>query len=711
LSFTENLLSNVVSINPAQALLFMNTMTNLQQSDSSGSKSSTGSYENSQKINKNINNIADAFINSKKVGEKESVISSSQMSIAVGIDEKKKMLSKNITTPNADLALPNSFGDNSNLENATNVAIKLISNKNAVALSNISDISKNISSFTINFSMESTNGSLIHATNLTAPIKFTIPFITSQNISNLNLNRSQAGVRPVCKFWDSRNMTWSSYGCYFDQIAETYVVCACKQISNPFKRRTVVKKRKIIQKKFNEDPVNPVDPVLPPTEEEIIDAEEKIITETPLTFASFIEYAMPDLNWLTWEDVINITKLNADNVLTLIVCLILLIIYFGIFTFLNIKDLIFWSRDIMRIHKIDLFSTKKKLEKNIEEEIKKEINKDENEKKEGIKINEKIDNFIEENQKNDNIKNQEKKENLNKQEINEKNNIELNIINEKNETKTQQTSSNNKKKEVENEIIENKDEKENGEEKKENGEKKQEDGKEKKKEDGEKKQEKKGVEDEKKEVGNEKNGEKKEVKEEEEEEKEDEEEGKHPFRDLFDEFHENHEWLSFLWIPAENEFYSRQMRITCLFLLIISILASGALSFGKEPKNEVQFVLTGFISSLVTKPFSIIMIFLFCKVSPSWGKSNYYCARKKKVDEYFESGQNQWWLVDNLKKSLGWLFQPLETLFDVLDIILLVTKTQLLKIAAVMTWQGLILLSIITLCFIFFYKIFLNLIL
>jgi hypothetical protein len=101
---------------------------------------------------------------------------------------------------------------------------------------------------------------------LIEPIIFSLP-ASVLNRPGLNLNESEYGYRPICKYWDTVYNRWNTSGCYLTNVTESFVYCACNHTTE---------------------------------------------------FSVFFEYAVPKFQFLTVDDFRNISKLNKDNMTTVI---------------------------------------------------------------------------------------------------------------------------------------------------------------------------------------------------------------------------------------------------------------------------------------------------------------------------------------------------------------------------------------------------------
>jgi len=94
-----------------------------------------------------------------------------------------------------------------------------------------------------------------------------------------------------------------------------------------------------------------------------------------------------------------------------------------------------------------------------------------------------------------------------------------------------------------------------------------------------------------------------------------------------------HQWLSVFLTPnTPGRSYSKQQRLTTLFILILGIMMSNALTVGIGSENETIYVTAGLVADLIIAPLAFISAFLFSKVKPSTLKKQ---AEQEKVTEDF----------------------------------------------------------------------------
>jgi len=129
--------------------------------------------------------------------------------------------------------------------------------------------------------------------DLIYPIIFSIPIPSpGLDMKTLNRNESQRGFRPFCKYWDEKTLEWKTNGCRMMDFNETFVTCACNHTTN---------------------------------------------------FAAFIEFAIPNLQFLDAQDFRNITKLNKDNMATVILMASLALCYIVLVIIMNIYNFVKWK--------------------------------------------------------------------------------------------------------------------------------------------------------------------------------------------------------------------------------------------------------------------------------------------------------------------------------------------------------------------------------
>jgi hypothetical protein len=88
-------------------------------------------------------------------------------------------------------------------------------------------------------------------------------------------------------------------------------------------------------------------------------------------------------------------------------------------------------------------------------------------------------------------------------------------------------------------------------------------------------------------------------------------------RRLLREFRHKHLYMSFFFAAGSGSNripqFVRIERVTIIYITLLGMFCSNAISFNSNQKNEVQFIASGVISSLITTPFVFFLVFMLDK--------------------------------------------------------------------------------------------------
>jgi len=82
---------------------------------------------------------------------------------------------------------------------------------------------------------------------------------------------------------------------------------------------------------------------------------------------------------------------------------------------------------------------------------------------------------------------------------------------------------------------------------------------------------------------------------------------------------EGHLWISVIFLPARGYDYTKSQRLTVIYLIILGIMVSNAMSWRGGQKEdgtfvETQYIVTGIVADLLSQPLAILAAFLFSKL-------------------------------------------------------------------------------------------------
>mmetsp|Transcript_2150 Transcript_2150/g.3106 ORF Transcript_2150/g.3106 Transcript_2150/m.3106 type:complete len:3148 (-) Transcript_2150:45-9488(-) len=258
-----------------------------------------------------VNKVADSLVDKQFPDQQAHVIHANGISISAFVQSPSRMQAINENTSTlveatsqnslkVSLSPDIAYETNSNETRSENIEVKMITfpeNPNP----NANNAKFQASSYLrLHFS---SNKKELKVQNLTTPLVFSIP--GSFDIKKMELHPKRAGYKPLCAFYNTVNETFDTTGCRVLNVYPTHVDCACNHATD---------------------------------------------------FMSLVSYVLPELDFLTFEDVTKITNLNQDNMETTIVLAILLNIYIVIMGVLEV--IYFWSQRASKKLKLRLESEK-----------------------------------------------------------------------------------------------------------------------------------------------------------------------------------------------------------------------------------------------------------------------------------------------------------------------------------------------------------------
>eukprot|EP00817_Percolomonadidae_sp_ATCC50343_P003376 CAMPEP_0117423020 /NCGR_PEP_ID=MMETSP0758-20121206/3750_1 /TAXON_ID=63605 /ORGANISM="Percolomonas cosmopolitus, Strain AE-1 (ATCC 50343)" /LENGTH=3099 /DNA_ID=CAMNT_0005206003 /DNA_START=235 /DNA_END=9531 /DNA_ORIENTATION=+ len=97
-------------------------------------------------------------------------------------------------------------------------------------------------------------------------------------------------------------------------------------------------------------------------------------------------------------------------------------------------------------------------------------------------------------------------------------------------------------------------------------------------------------------------------------------------RPIIERFKRAHIWVSFFYSPRSQPNFTRSRRLTVLYMIIIGVMGTNALTFGQKQENELQMIASIIICDLIVTPPILMAAFLFSKIrsysNPKKSKDN-----------------------------------------------------------------------------------------
>jgi hypothetical protein len=241
------------------------------------------SLENQKKL---IENLGFKMLKNTLPGLEAQKLKTPSFSSFIFKEDPSKLSDKQISIDGVSQALssqvllPASFSKTDNTETfgSQPVGIKINVQSNPYI---DNSASQNIASPVLTIKFATDDESVLDVKDLRDAIKMILPVPQGVNVSAIRVNETLGGFVPMCRYWDTKNNTWSSAGCKMTNYTKSSISCECTHTTD---------------------------------------------------YSSFLEYITPQLNILHAQDFRNITKLNKDNMLALVFMCILLFLYVVLMT-------------------------------------------------------------------------------------------------------------------------------------------------------------------------------------------------------------------------------------------------------------------------------------------------------------------------------------------------------------------------------------------
>jgi alpha-tubulin suppressor-like RCC1 family protein len=245
-------------------------LTNVIQAATTRSTNTT----NIARVYDTIPDLLSSVLDNKVTGESATTIQTSQLSLMAYRNYPSNLNNLQLNTT-VNLKLPNTWASNtsSSVLGSDEVLISA-SSVNANPYNSLSNDNVTTSVFSLTFL--SSNKSAISVQGLASPITFRIPISSGFSPSVIQKNASLPGLQLQCKYWDTVHKNWSTNGCSIVNYTATDITCACTHTTD---------------------------------------------------FSGLLAYITPQVNLLTLQDLENITKLNLDNMTTVIVVCVMVGVY------------------------------------------------------------------------------------------------------------------------------------------------------------------------------------------------------------------------------------------------------------------------------------------------------------------------------------------------------------------------------------------------